>query len=361
MSIFKSVQTWESPYDLDELVRVNGVWVLRRYLPQGDEYEALPLTEPDAARWLLEHLFPLPEEVTWGGSEGDTLHYGLGRWLLATEYRPQPEWDYWEVGVKELTEPLAYAWLVHNAYHLTDTEGAPRPEREPQGGGPSTHEEARFRFQRVGDMWSIRFGEEAGNFKHSVGLAYIALLLARPNTYLPAVELQNALRLPQTSHPVYRFTFHTTGADVGGVPRRLKPLACADEVATDNRSTQRTLDTEALQNYHNRLRAIEDELTAANRDNDTGRRTSLIEEKERILGEVQKVVGLGGKARQLGPPTPDERARVAVRQALRRAYKQMGSGRRPLSGLVKHLDTSIITSGTSCMYNPVRPAPAWEL
>ena len=70
---------------------------------------------------------------------------------------------------------------------------------------------------------------------------------------------------------------------------------------------------------------------------------------------------MGGHKRRLGPATPPEKARQAVRKAIDRAIDNMRKMQPPLPQLAAHLKTSIVGEGTSFVYRPPDPAPDWDL
>ena len=99
-------------------------------------------------------------------------------------------------------------------------------------------------------------------------------------------------------------------------------LALSGRTAGAGRGVE-VLDEQARRAYRARLREIEAELAEAARANDPGRAEPLEEEKERLLDEMRKATGLGGRDRKIGDSS--ERARSAVTWRIRHAIKSSKS------------------------------------
>ncbi|MGB8466455.1 MAG: hypothetical protein WCE49_16025 [Terrimicrobiaceae bacterium] len=163
-------------------------------------------------------------------------------------------------------------------------------------------------FRKEGALWMVCFEHEVAHTPELRGFQDIAQLLARPGDELHCLALR-------------------------GQP------ACA------GRGVE-VLDEQARRAYRDRLREIEAELAEAARANDPGRAEPLEEEKERLLDEMRKATGLGGRNRKMGDGS--ERARSAVAWRIRHAIKKL-EGVHP--ALARHLGVSIKT-GVFCSYEP---------
>jgi hypothetical protein len=106
------------------------------------------------------------------------------------------------------------------------------------------------------------------------------------------------------------------------------------------------LDEQAKRAYRHRLREIEAELAEAESANDNGRAGRISEERERLLDEMRKATGLGGRDRKMGDSA--ERARTAVTWRIRHAIKKLEPAH---PALARHLALSIQT-GVFCSYTP---------
>jgi hypothetical protein len=106
------------------------------------------------------------------------------------------------------------------------------------------------------------------------------------------------------------------------------------------------IDEQARRAYRARLREIEASLAEAATANDPGRAEPLEEEKERLLDEMRKAIGLGGRDRKMGDSS--ERARSAVTWRIRHAIKKLEVVH---PGLARHLRVSFKT-GVFCSCEP---------
>ena len=107
------------------------------------------------------------------------------------------------------------------------------------------------------------------------------------------------------------------------------------------------LDEEAIAEYRERLKWIEDELTEAEAWSDTGRAERARAERDAIAQELARGVGMGGRGRRAGAAA--ERARVNVQRRIRGAIRKLGES---LPDLATYLDRAVKT-GTFCSYDPL--------
>jgi TolB-like protein len=163
-------------------------------------------------------------------------------------------------------------------------------------------------FRKEGALWMVCFEHEVAHMPEVRGLQDIAQLLARPGDELHC-------------------------------------LALSGQPAGAGRGVE-VLDEQARRAYRARLREIEAELAEAARANDPGRAEPLEEEKERLLDEMRKATGLGGRDRKMGDSS--ERARSAVTWRIRHAIKKLEVVH---PALARHLRVSLKT-GVFCSYEP---------
>jgi hypothetical protein len=114
------------------------------------------------------------------------------------------------------------------------------------------------------------------------------------------------------------------------------------------------IDATARRRYQARLRELEEELDAADRDGDGAASERLQLERDALLAELSSSYGLGGRTRRRGDSS--ERARSAVTQRIRDAIGRIEAADATLGG---HLRRSVRT-GTFCAYAPDRPT-VWTL
>ncbi len=171
-------------------------------------------------------------------------------------------------------------------------------------------------FRKEGALWMACYEHEVAHVPEVRGFQDIAQLLARPAEEVHCVALSR--------HP-----------------------------AATGRGTE-VLDEQARRAYRTRLRELEAELAEAAEANDPGRAEQLEEEREKLLDEMRKATGLGGRDRKMGDTA--ERARSAVTWRIRNAIKKLEPAH---PALARHLSHSIKT-GVFCSYAPEK-ATAWSV
>jgi hypothetical protein len=135
-----------------------------------------------------------------------------------------------------------------------------------------------------------------------------------------------------------------------------------DLVAPENRghgldrpeSSDELLDASARRAYKARIIELEDDLTEAEHLADDERAATAREERDLLVDELARAMGLGGRARR--QTDRGERARQAVRARVRAA---IGKVQRVNPRLARHLERSLRT-GYFCRYEPEEPI-VWEL
>lgn len=186
-----------------------------------------------------------------------------------------------------------------------------------------------------GDTWLVAFGGRTAHLRGSKGLKYLARLLAAPGRELAALGLV-ALESggPDDGSD-------TVEAGLGlGVQGNAGPL----------------LDARAKEAYRRRLAEIDEDIAEAQAAGDTRRAAQADSERDFLVRELARAVGLGGRERSAG--SASERARSAVTRAVRQALSRIREHHTPLAD---HLDRSIRT-GNCCVYLPDPLLPeAWKL
>ncbi len=164
-------------------------------------------------------------------------------------------------------------------------------------------------FRREGEYRVILYESDVFRLKETLGLAYLAKLLANPGREIHVLEL--------------------VGSDVG--------------LASD---AGPVLDIEARRAYRERIEQLTAELTDAERDNEPERAAPHREELELLRRELSRGEGLGGRHRASG--STSERARQAATKALKSALARIATHSPALS---RHL-ASTVRTGTYCRYDP---------
>ncbi|MEX0664357.1 MAG: transcriptional regulator [Acidimicrobiia bacterium] len=190
-------------------------------------------------------------------------------------------------------------------------------------------------FRREGDYWTVVFDGQTTRVRDLKGVRYLARLLDTPGRELHVLDL--------------------VAGEHGGVvsgDRAAEPsLAFA---ASDDAGVM--LDDRAKEAYRRRLVDIDDDIDDARSMGDSERAAQAEFERELLIAELSRAVGLGGRDRRAGAAS--ERARASVTRALRQAMSRIRADHPRLG---EHLDRAVQT-GTYCAYLPDPSAPVtWAL
>ena len=174
-------------------------------------------------------------------------------------------------------------------------------------------------FRREGQFWTLSYDGEVTRLRDCRGFRHLARLLARPNQPVHVLELVHS---------------GDPGAGLrpdGGLP---------------------VLDARAKAAYRRRLAELDEELQDAADRGDAARVERAALERDFLVDELSRALGLGGRDRTTGGTS--ERARVAVTKAIRSA---MGTVHEHHRALGSHLERTVRT-GLCCSYT-CDPSPAW--
>jgi hypothetical protein len=189
-------------------------------------------------------------------------------------------------------------------------------------------------FRREGDYWSVVFEGRTVRVRDLKGMRYLARLLAHPGREFHVLDL------------VAAETGRVSQAESGraaGLSRTA--LGDAGEM----------LDARAKNAYRRRLAEIEDDMEQARAIGDTERAAQADAERDFLVRELSRAVGLGGHDRRAA--SASERARVGVTRAIRQAIARIAEHHPQLG---EHLNHAVRT-GTHCAYLPDPRAPvAWR-
>jgi hypothetical protein len=177
-------------------------------------------------------------------------------------------------------------------------------------------------FRLDGAVWRVRFASRSALVDDSKGMRDIAHLLARPGHEIHVLDLV---------------------APEGRDRARDRPES-GDEL----------LDAAARRAYKARIIELEDDLTEAERLADDERAATARSERDLLVDELARAMGLGGRSRR--QTDRGERARQAVRARVRHALRRV---QRVNPELARHLERSLRT-GYFCCYQPEEPV-VWEL
>ena len=177
-------------------------------------------------------------------------------------------------------------------------------------------------FRHEGDYWTITFGAHTTRVRDVKGMRYLARLLADPGREFYVLDLVSLER--------------GRIADVGDSG----PL----------------LDVRAKDAYQRRLAEIEEDIEEARSLGDFEREKQADAERDVLVRELSRAIGLGGRERRAG--SSSERARASVTRAVRSAMRRIGDHDPHFR---EHLDRTIRT-GFCCVYLPDPRVPvSWQL
>jgi hypothetical protein len=195
-------------------------------------------------------------------------------------------------------------------------------------------------FRREGEYWTVRYEGSLARLRDAKGLRYLAQLLGNPGREYHSVDLAAADSQTARSAP-------PAGQAWAGGELRVRP---------DLGDAGALLDAQAKAAYQARLGELAAELEEAERCNDPGRAATAAAERDFLIGELARAVGLGGRDRRAASHA--ERARLNVTRAIRAAMDNLA---RANPSLGRHLAVTIRT-GRYCSYTPDPRAPiTWEL
>jgi hypothetical protein len=106
------------------------------------------------------------------------------------------------------------------------------------------------------------------------------------------------------------------------------------------------LDERARTMYRSRLTELEEDLGEAERHADLGRLARLREERDALVAELARAVGLHGRTRTAASAT--ERARINVQRRLRDAVTRIGEADDELGRYFRRA----LRTGTFCSFRP---------
>jgi tetratricopeptide (TPR) repeat protein len=167
-------------------------------------------------------------------------------------------------------------------------------------------------FRREGDYWSVVFEGRTVRVRDLKGMRYLAQLLGHPGREFHVLDL--------------------VAAETG------QPMALGD--------AGEMLDERAKTAYRRRLAEIEEDIEQARTLGDSRREMQADGERDFLIRELARAVGLGGRDRRAA--SASERARSGVTRAIRQAIARIGEHHRELG---EHLNHAVRT-GTYCTYVP---------
>ncbi|WP_111642836.1 ATP-binding protein [Marinimicrobium alkaliphilum] len=218
---------------------------------------------------------------------------------------------------------------------LEELKAEPWAELARKGGPPAPAQAHRAPehcvFSREGDMRTVTFGGKTVRLKDLIGMRYLERLMAEPGREFHVLDL---VAVERGALPVDSST---------GAPRM--DAQCGLEV----------FDSRAREAYRQRLVETEEDIAEAEENNDFHRAELARADRQFLVDELCRGVGLNGRERTVGDGL--ERARTSATRSLRYALSRIA---RHHSDLGEHLKRTIRT-GAYFSYQPDPRAPVkWK-
>ncbi|MBK9179452.1 MAG: hypothetical protein IPM45_07700 [Acidimicrobiales bacterium] len=194
--------------------------------------------------------------------------------------------------------------------HATSDERAP---------GPAT-------FHRDGDTRTVSFAGRTAVLRDLKGFRYLARLLADPEREFHVLDL--------------------VAVEQGTLPTGTTEVVGTAEMGGPGGGRLPVLDDDARRAYRRRLAEVDEDIEDAVRCNDPARAELAERDRNYLIAELTRAVGLGGRLRTVGSDA--ERARMAVARTVRYAIARLAEHS---PALAAHLDNCVHT-GTYCCYRP---------
>jgi hypothetical protein len=173
--------------------------------------------------------------------------------------------------------------------------------------------------RRLGQQWQLIWGHRHAVVRDCVGMRHISVLLANPGQEIAAINLATRSEQPALA-----------------------------STASANGTAQPILDQVARRQYQQRLSDLEAEIDEFDANNDLEHAARARIEREWLLAELAYATGLAGRSRQF--PDNDERARIAVGKAIRRALNRLAEAEPAIGDELR----ATIRTGRQCAYEPRR-------
>ena len=186
-------------------------------------------------------------------------------------------------------------------------------------------------FRREGDYWTVIFDGHTVRVRDLKGMHYLARLLADPGREFHVLDLVAA---------------------ESGSGARLDNSQTARLTRSALGDAGEMLDTRAKNAYRRRLAEIDDDIDQAHAIGDGERAAQANAERDFLLRELSRAVGLSGRDRRAA--SASEHARAGVTRAVRQSITRIAEHHPQLG---EHLSRTIRT-GTYCAYMPDPRAPA---
>ncbi|MGW1617372.1 hypothetical protein ACWCQZ_50425 [Streptomyces sp. NPDC002285] len=261
---------------------------------------------------LLQHFAELPMVVSLGVACFGSAHHALGVAALTIGDLNRAA-DHLRVGVQG-NEALGHVPAADLSDRLLTQAPALRAESRRAGVMQMAPRATWATCTRIGHKWQFDFGRRSVIMDHNLGASYLAVLVANPGREINAA----GRAVPGTL---------TAGAAL---------------------SAQPLLDSVAQRDYRKRIAHLNREIEHFEAQGEKQRALLASSEHDWLAQELTGATGLGMRSRHF--PTGDERARISVGKAIRRALKRLAAID---DDVAEHLRETV-RMGSLCSYQPHR-------
>jgi hypothetical protein len=213
---------------------------------------------------------------------------------------------------RELDAAASEAAPLHLPLHLVQAGRATSARLKPNA---STARNIAAGCERQGRKWRLTLDDRSVLAEDSIGLSYLAVLIANPRQDIAAADL------------------------VAGVVTLSRAVGNAG-------AAHPVLDHEAIARYRTRQRELDERIAQLDAAGDAAGAETARSERDWLTAQLASAAGLRGRTRSFSDEP--ERARVAVGKAIRRALARIGEADGPIG---EHLRQAVHT-GTRCSYWP---------
>jgi hypothetical protein len=198
-------------------------------------------------------------------------------------------------------------------------------------------------FKKEGEIWTVRFNGETGNFKNTKGFRYIEYLICDQGKEFLVSDLYFAINPPDIDN-IDSTHSNMGSAELGGEGLSVADLGDAEKLLSPEGKAALKQEVTRLKEQINRAKERRDEENQA----------ALEDQLDEILEYFAAQTGLGGKTRKASNDL--ERLRKSVSKCIRGDINKI---KKTSPELGHHLGPSIHT-GTYCSYSP-HPRVNWRL
>jgi hypothetical protein len=198
-------------------------------------------------------------------------------------------------------------------------------------------------FHREGDYWRIIYDRMQILLKDSKGLRYIAYLLRYPEQDFHVLRLIHEVEGPQSNNN-------------GDIHKKMEKRKLPEEglVISNFGDAGEVIDAQALAEYRQKIKDLEEEIREAEDNIDLARLEKLRDEKEFLENQILAASGVMGRTRKFDDPV--EKARKSITNRINDSRKKIQEDHPTLG---QHL-MNCIKTGPFCSYTPDKPT-FWEL